>query len=230
VQAAQVAALQAQLTELVGERNEMEKKLLAGCAALLNEKKRKIRDLERVLAGAKVDGKKAAAVKASRSGHDEASAEATAHIPGSSRPGKRKPETHNPDPGSPTSSSDDAFEEAPPRGASPERDAESQEEDAAAAADDDDNETTDAESMREAKTIKGVDEMELTPDNGRPAAPVPAEPPPRRELPFATQRRSKVSEGVREEVRAGVGGGSGGGSGAGKKAAKADDETSDDEF
>ncbi|KAF2688737.1 hypothetical protein K458DRAFT_293459 [Lentithecium fluviatile CBS 122367] len=61
-----IAKLQAQLDDFIKTKNETEKEMLQQFMALLNEKKRKIRDQGRLLAGAKVNESTASAVKASR--------------------------------------------------------------------------------------------------------------------------------------------------------------------
>ncbi|KAF2478787.1 hypothetical protein BDY17DRAFT_305840 [Neohortaea acidophila] len=76
-----VAKLNAQLDELVKAKAEHEQELFTKFALLLNSKKLKIRDQQRLLSGAKIDAKVARRVKAGRDGVGEA---------GESRGGKRK--------------------------------------------------------------------------------------------------------------------------------------------
>ncbi|TKA81753.1 hypothetical protein B0A55_01145 [Friedmanniomyces simplex] len=80
----QVAKLNRQLDDLVKVKREHEDELLKKCAALLNAKKLKIRDQQRLLAGAKVDPKAAAAVSGFRNGAG------SSRKAGDSRKGKRK--------------------------------------------------------------------------------------------------------------------------------------------
>ncbi|KAK1072042.1 hypothetical protein LTR12_003448 [Friedmanniomyces endolithicus] len=68
LQREQVARLNRQLVDLVQAKQDHEEELLQKFAALLNAKKLKIRDQQRLLAGAKVDPKTAAAVSGSRNG------------------------------------------------------------------------------------------------------------------------------------------------------------------
>ncbi|KAK0286322.1 hypothetical protein LTR91_012461 [Friedmanniomyces endolithicus] len=68
LQREQTARLNQQLDDLVKAKKEHEEELLKKFAALLNAKKLKIRDQQRLLAGAKVDPKTAAAVSRSRNG------------------------------------------------------------------------------------------------------------------------------------------------------------------
>jgi len=78
-----IAKLNAQLEELIAAKTNHEAELLEKFCDLLNEKKAKIRDQQRLLATAKVDPQKLAAVQASRKSSKKASA-------GPSRTGKRK--------------------------------------------------------------------------------------------------------------------------------------------
>lgn len=77
-----VKDLERQLDELVKAKKEQENELLQKFATLLNAKKLKIRDLQRLLAGAKIDPERAAAVQSSRKYHSKS--------PQPSRKGKRK--------------------------------------------------------------------------------------------------------------------------------------------
>lgn len=76
-----VAKLNQQLDDLVKAKKEHEDELLRKFAALLNSKKLKIRDQQRLLNGAQIDPQAARAVRDSREG--------TGRSPGSSRRGKR---------------------------------------------------------------------------------------------------------------------------------------------
>ncbi|KAK3109449.1 hypothetical protein LTR53_017285, partial [Teratosphaeriaceae sp. CCFEE 6253] len=79
-----IAKLSRQLDDLIKAKKDHEDELLKKFAALLNAKKLKIRDQQRLLASAKVDPQAAAAIHNSRSG-DSRTREA-----GGSRKGKRK--------------------------------------------------------------------------------------------------------------------------------------------
>lgn len=86
-QSEQVASLNKQLDDLVKAKKEHEEELLAKFTALLNAKKLKIRDQQRLLAGAQVDPEAAGAVGDSR---DD---DGTSRKSGGSKKGKRKAET-----------------------------------------------------------------------------------------------------------------------------------------
>lgn len=81
----QVAKLNRELNNLVKVKREHEEELVKKFAALLNSKKLKIRDQQRLLAGAKVDPVAAKTVSAARDGGDSKDRKA-----GASRQGKRK--------------------------------------------------------------------------------------------------------------------------------------------
>lgn len=76
-----VAKLNSQLDDLIRAKKEHEDELLQKFAELLNAKKLKIRDQQRLLASAKIDPQAAAQVHATRS---------NGHKPSRSAPGKRK--------------------------------------------------------------------------------------------------------------------------------------------
>lgn len=61
-----VQKLQAQLDDFIKTKNDTEKEMLQQFMQLLNEKKRKIRDQSRLLAGAKIDEDKATTVTSAR--------------------------------------------------------------------------------------------------------------------------------------------------------------------
>lgn len=82
-----VTKLNQQLDELVEAKREHENQLLSKFTAVLNAKKLKIRDQQRLLAGAKVDSKVAEAVAEARGGRATGRKAA-----GSARSGKRKAE------------------------------------------------------------------------------------------------------------------------------------------
>jgi hypothetical protein len=79
----EVTKLNRQLDDLIQAKEEHEDDLLKKVAALLNAKKLKIRDQQRLLAGAKIDPHAAEAVSAARDG-------STSRTAGASRRGKRK--------------------------------------------------------------------------------------------------------------------------------------------
>jgi len=78
----QVAELNRQLDELVRAKQAHDDELLEKFAAVINSKKLKIRDQQRLLAGAKIESEVAEEVRNSRTGRDREI--------GSSRPGKRR--------------------------------------------------------------------------------------------------------------------------------------------
>lgn len=82
--------LDSQLDDLVQAKKDHEEELLQKFAALLNAKKLKIRDQQRLLASAKIDPSSAAQVQSSRKGR-------FGHKPATSRAGKRKASSPSPD-------------------------------------------------------------------------------------------------------------------------------------
>lgn len=78
-----IKKLDAQLKELIAAKSSHETELLGKFCVLLNEKKAKIRDQQRLLASAKIDPQKVAEIDKSRKGTKTKAA-------GSSRAGKRK--------------------------------------------------------------------------------------------------------------------------------------------
>ncbi|KAI4239548.1 MAG: hypothetical protein L6R40_005493 [Gallowayella cf. fulva] len=94
--------LNQQLEELIQAKQEHENALLEKCAVLINEKKKKIRDQQRLLAAAKVDPRKLKAVRAAR----RPSAPSTA-MAKPSRTGKRKASA----PAASSEDEDDGFED-----------------------------------------------------------------------------------------------------------------------
>ena len=79
---AQAEVLRQELADLIQKKIENENSLIEKFSLLLNEKKLKIRDQQRVLSTAATDPTRLAAVQQSREGQS--------HSPGSSRAGKRK--------------------------------------------------------------------------------------------------------------------------------------------
>ncbi|KAK3315146.1 hypothetical protein B0H66DRAFT_642421 [Apodospora peruviana] len=98
---ARVAELRSQLDELTQAKKAREREILEKMCTLINEKKLKIREQQRLLSTAKVDPTKLAEVTASDSG-------AKHWAPKASRPGKRK--TRDQTAGDDDESSDDGFE------------------------------------------------------------------------------------------------------------------------
>lgn len=90
-----------QLEELIEAKKAHEVALLGKFTELLNNKKMKIRDQKRLLAGARVDSKAAAEVKSARQGTKD-------RIPASSRQGKRKAQAAS------SSEEEDGFEQVVP--------------------------------------------------------------------------------------------------------------------
>ncbi|KAK0705114.1 hypothetical protein B0H67DRAFT_371789 [Lasiosphaeris hirsuta] len=136
---ARVAELRSQVEELTQSKKASEAEMLEKLCGLLNEKKVKIREQQRLLATANVDPSKLAAVLASR---PSPSARAAGYVPKASRASKRKTRGDDSD-----ESSDDGFEkmdvdkeELPPP-ATAEKD-DSDLEDGQRTPDDDDDETT----------------------------------------------------------------------------------------
>lgn len=84
----QIKKLEGSLAELVKLKNDNETQLLEKFSLLLNEKKLKIRDQQRLLACANVDPAKLAEVEASRTA-------VSSRSPGPSRKGKRKADQNN---------------------------------------------------------------------------------------------------------------------------------------
>ena len=82
-QEATIAELTAQLDELIKAKQDHEDVLMARFCQLLNAKKLKIRDQQRLLAGAKIDSNLAAQVQRTRANDGQ-------RLPGRSREGKRK--------------------------------------------------------------------------------------------------------------------------------------------
>ncbi|CAI6333851.1 unnamed protein product [Periconia digitata] len=80
-----IKKLQAQLDEFIATKNDTEKEMLQQFMQLLNEKKRKIRDQSRLLAGAQIDKAKAMTVTTARESSGTKTGKTVA-----SRPSKRK--------------------------------------------------------------------------------------------------------------------------------------------
>lgn len=174
----QIQNLLKQLDELVKAKKEHEDELLKKFAMLLNAKKLKIRDQQRLLKGAKIDPKAAEALDDSRESRQK---------PGSSRSGKRKTnQNHDLNDGGNDDDEDDQPQETPPSSEQEETD-------------DEDNigsgfapGTVSAKIQSESSQRGGGAQMDI--DD-------PGEVPPRRELPFQRKDKqpAKASQPVEDE-------------------------------
>lgn len=166
------------MAELVRLKTDNESQLLEKFSLLLNEKKLKIRDQQRLLACSNVDPAKLAEVEASR-------ASGSSRSPGLSRKGKRKAD-ENDDEGS-----DDGFEkmEVDEQAAedSDQEQAQTPEDTADEASDDDALEPTPA-----ASNGKGKDKETTENTSGKPSTSVGVLPP-KRDLPFG-RKQATASE------------------------------------
>ena len=193
-----IQKLTQQLDDLIEAKKQHETSLLEKFRELLNAKKLKIRDQQRLLAGAKVDPQTAAQVHNSR--HPSAP-----RTPTASRPAKRKANAPTAAV-SPSSSSADIFEEpvkeeSPPSPATPEQATpEHSELDATEDEDSDDLESAPAPTVKEVggegKVVESAEPNaeESTAHNvtEKWRARKTSSPPPRRELPF--KRNQKMAE------------------------------------
>lgn len=167
-----VAKLNQQLDDLVKAKKQHEEELLQKFGALLNSKKLKIRDQQRLLNGAKVDPEAAQAL--------ERSSESPRRKPGTSRAGKRR--TNGASSGVDNDDADEAEDEeeqaARPEDTPPPSDQETEDEgefDQPAPA-------ASASTQRQSVRIKQKEPSSMDVDE-------PEELPPRRELPFSRQAR-----------------------------------------
>ncbi|KAK3719735.1 hypothetical protein LTR37_004272 [Vermiconidia calcicola] len=174
----QVVQLTKQLDDLVKAKKEHEDELLKKFVALLNAKKLKIRDQQRLLNGAQVDPAAAEAVGASRAGTSRTRKAKT------SRNGKRKVDEAE------DGRDDDEMEED---GDMPEAlkdyDEERQEEETPPRSD---GEETDDEGLN--LDAPASSRPGRTKTNGAMEADEPAEPPPIRDLPFARKSAQRVEQ------------------------------------
>ena len=222
--------LEKQLDDLVGAKKKHEELLLEKFRELLNAKKLKIRDQQRLLAGAKVDPKTAAHIQRNR--HPMAS-----RTPGPSRPSKRKTFL------SPSRSNSSSDFENPPKQEPPLSPARATPEhsDLDATADEDEDSVNDSDdfnsvpkpapqALEEGKLVNsahddwnGRNSMDNADDEKKEKERVV---PPRRELPFKKVEASEVkakSHGAKPEAT--------GADGLGPSDDEVDgDETSDDEL
>jgi hypothetical protein len=171
--------LHAQLADLVKAKEENDNAMLQKFAELLNEKKLKIRDQQRLLATAKVDPKAAAKVQATR---EDSTTRSTSRKPGPSRMSKRKANWKSP---VVESGSEDDFEQMQVDEKVKEEAAREEDAPEASTPDRSEDETEDEdEEMAPAPTMTMSSKpVELAP-RSRKLEQTPEVPPPRRELPF----------------------------------------------
>ena len=171
-----VAKLNQQLDDLVKAKKEHEDELLQKFAALLNAKKLKIRDQQRLLNGAQIDLDAAQAVNGSREG--------TGRSAGSSRAGKRRANGRSTKPAAADEGDDEeeGEERSPPQDTPPPSDQETDDEGGFEQA-----AVPSASAKRKSPTVKQKEAMDLD---------QPEELPQRRELPFSrsTRQASKKPE------------------------------------
>lgn len=176
-----VAKLNQQLDDLVKAKKDHEEELLQKFAALLNSKKLKIRDQQRLLSGAQIDPSAAQAVRGSRDG--------TGRRPAASRAGKRRANGTSAEPEAQDDEEDEEDEEGneplgPQNETPPPSDQETEDED-----DFDQAPLPRASTQRESARVKQREPSSMDVDE-------PEEVPPRRELPFgrSTRQTSKNPE------------------------------------
>jgi len=179
----QIKKLEGCLAELVKLKNDNETQLLEKFSLLLNEKKLKIRDQQRLLSCANVDPAKLAEVEASRTAVSSRSPEA-------SRKGKRKADqNHDSD-----DASDAGFEKMEVDGP-PAEDSEQEQ-----AQTPDDSTTDEAESDDEPvvpstrRSGNNTKDKEIPQDTTSKAAGAPRSLPPKRELPFSRKPPATLSK------------------------------------
>ncbi|KAK4696591.1 DNA-repair protein XRCC4, partial [Lecanoromycetidae sp. Uapishka_2] len=206
--------LNKQLEDLIVAKKEHEDALLEKFRELLNTKKLKIRDQQRLLAGAKLDPKQAAKLQSARA--------EKGHKPSASRAGKRKANGVAP---VEESSDDDSFEPGPPTQRKEESDGSEQDKTPEAS----DQDVTEDESDDDLDSVSRSPALLDRHKRGDSADGKPQEemrldtPPPRRELPFGKPdggaRREQVKESAREDR-----------STLNQEAGNEDEETDDDEL
>ncbi|KAK1987817.1 hypothetical protein LZ30DRAFT_579346 [Colletotrichum cereale] len=175
-----VRELKAQLDGLIAAKEADESELLEKFRDLLNEKKVKIRQQQKLLASASVEPDKLAQVQSSQ-------AAGRGHAAAKSRPAKRKTA---PAPVNDDSSSDEGFEkmdlepqEPVPEDSEQQRDT-TEDEDETASEDDDDDEPAAPASKKQQQSV------ETSQPKGQATAAKKEAPPVRRELPFAKKREA----------------------------------------
>jgi hypothetical protein len=189
----EVAKLYQQLDELVKAKKDYETELLNKCAALLNTKKLKIRDQQRLLAGAKIDSSVGEHMRDTRNGNINVK-ESTP-----SRKGKRKSNGRT-EPESQTAMFDAAAErdaeddhlDSSRENATPERtdDEATENEDDDAAFSDTARASTESRGYR--KSQRTVDDSRRTVENAMDMDESVDVPPPRRDLPFSRKSTSQL--------------------------------------
>ncbi|TQN74634.1 DNA repair protein XRCC4 [Colletotrichum shisoi] len=180
-----VRELKAQLDELMAAKEADESELLEKFRDLLNEKKVKIRQQQKLLASASVEPAKLAQVQSSLQ------AAGKGHAAAKSRPAKRKAA---PAPGNDDSSSDEGFEkmdvdlamEPASGGSDQERDT-TEDEEETASEDDEENNQTAPTSVKQPKSHGASQSKEKAPAAKKEA------PPAKRELPFARKKPAPKS-------------------------------------
>jgi hypothetical protein len=202
-----ISKLNAQLEELIAAKAAHEAELLEKFRDLLNEKKAKIRDQQRLLATAKVDPKKLAAIQASRKSSKKSAAS-------SSRTGKRKAENGS----QMDEDEDDEFEKMDvdvdqvPND-SDQQDIETPDEDETETADEDDDEiipqtkppaaNTKQAGKSKGKPAAGKDTNNKSSGNeykqNQDMEDDPPKTPPRRELPFAKKNKPQAKPPVEDD-------------------------------
>ncbi len=170
----EVAKLNQQLDELVKAKQEHEEEMLKKFAALLNAKKLKLRDQQRLLAGAKIDPRTARAVSEARDGNGGRQA-------GSSRSGKRKAEViGEPSEVEADAEDEDAFDGDEARQETPPR----------SDKEDDDEDDLDGPPNMNGRT---VNKAKTAGNASNAAMDIGKAPPPRRELPFGGKANSATA-------------------------------------
>jgi hypothetical protein len=205
-----VSKLNAQLEELIDAKANHETELLEKFRDLLNEKKAKIRDQQRLLATAKVDPKRLAAVQASRKSSKKTAA-------GPSRTGKRKAD-NGPQIEDNDEDDDDGFEKmdvdvVQVPNDSDQLDIETPDEDETETASEDDDEIVlqtkpPAANTQQAEKGKGKAGVGKSSNNnssrnknkqGQDMEDDPPKTPPRRELPFAKKNQPQTKPPVQDD-------------------------------
>ena len=197
-----IKSLESKLDELVKLKEEHDKQMLSQFAALLNEKKAKIRISERILLSANIDPKKLKGLE--RAAVEEIEKR---HQPGSSARGKRKATTASvessdedafekmdADDGQPTSRDDFQADTESDRSSTPDKDTEEEEEE-------EEQESGRPSTSRAEQSIRQASRVQSS--QQRDAKPTPSldkveasssPPPPRRDLPFNRRKDVKRKE------------------------------------
>ena len=185
----QVARLTKQLDDLITAKKEHEDELFKKFAALLNAKKLKIRDQQRLLSGAKVDAEAAEAVSTARSGSSKGRKAAASREGKRKANGSAKPEADEMDvEDDEEADEDDELREQVETPPASDNDATENEDDLDGFAPG--PSSSKANAKREL-IVSSPQQPEEAMDVGE-----PAEPPPRRELPFGNKKAEPVEEPV----------------------------------